>query len=441
MAISFAIACSPSGGSDGAASVGTPDSGSPDAGVVSDAGPDGVGTDAGSPPDGGAPAVSDGGTAGGGSGGGAGGSDGGSGGGGSDGGSGGGGGGGGSGGGGGGGGGSGGGGSDGGTVATDCDGIVPASLGDSFSATSGNSGTCSFAVSDFSGNVALESHQPFAQLDWFTFSSSGSPLGRIQSTPTLIPGDVGFEGVAEWNGAGAPMDRWHVWTWGPDGSVTSSASVGNDSCQALTTWFSSSGGAVVLTHCGSRDGTWHLYRVDDAAKVVWSLTLSISADPVVAAGDVNGNTLLVANPLTPGPKPLLGRWIDGSGKYLTDWFDIETGGGGAIFTVHSLIGGGAVVMQGEAWRAVLPSGGLPQQPPEWLASRPGTNISIVRGRRAYAFTSRAGASKVELVSPAGNSCGSIDVGGANVIVGGDGTVFTQTGDNGCRRTWYPAILR
>jgi len=25
--------------------------------------------------------------------------------------------------------------------------------------------------------------------------------------------------------------------------------------------------------------------------------------------------------------------------------------------------------------------------------------------------------------------------------GGDGTVFTQTGDSGCRRTWYPALLR
>jgi len=256
-----------------------------------------------------------------------------------------------------------------------------------------------------------------------TFSSSGSPLGRIQSTPTLIPGDVGFEGTAVWNGAGSPMDMWHVWAWGPDGSVMSSASVGNDSCPGAKTWFSSSGGAVVLTQCGSGDGVTHLYRVDAAAKIVWSLSFPSGVDQV-AAGDANGNTLVVTDPPFPGPKPLRGRWIDGSGNYLTDWFDIQTSG--AIpFVVHSLIGGGAAVMQGEAWQAVLPSGGLPQQPPDWLASRPGTNISIVRGRRAYAFTSRAGASKVELVSPAGNSCGSIDVGGANVIVGGDGTVFTQ----------------
>ena len=337
----------------------------------------------------------------------------------------------------------GGGGSDGGTVATDCDGIVPASLGESFSATSGNSGTCSFAVSDFSGNVALESHEsrtPFpGRFDWLTFSSSGSPLGRIQSTPSLIPGDVGFEGTAAWNGANSEMDGWHVWTWAPDGSVRSSVSVDSGRCLGAKTWFSSSGGAVVLTQCGSGDGVTLVYRVDAAGHILWSLSFVSGVDQV-ASGDANGNTLVVTDPPFPGPKPLRGRWIDGSGNYLTDWFDIQTSGANP-FVVHSLIGGGAAVMQGEAWQAVLPSGGLPQAPPHWLASRPGTNISIVRGRRAYAFTSRAGASKVELVSPAGNSCGSIDVGGANVIVGGDGTVFTQTGDNGCRRTWYPALLR
>src|SRR5437762_2388565 len=78
--------------------------------------------------------------------------------------------------------------------------------------------TCSLAVSDFAGNVALESHDFPNALNWFTFSSSGSPLGRIDSTLTLIPGDSGFEGVAAWYGAGSPMDRWHAWTWTPDGS-------------------------------------------------------------------------------------------------------------------------------------------------------------------------------------------------------------------------------
>ena len=435
--IATGFACAPSDEIGGAGSVGTPDSGSPDAGIP-DAGLDGgvTGTpDAGGPPDSGVTPDGGGGSGGGGGGGtpdGGGGS------------------------GGGGtpdaGGGSGGGGTpdggggsagDGGTVATDCDGILPASLGESSSATvtPSDSATCSFAVSDFSGNVALESHQSLTRLDWFTFSSSGSPLGRIQSTRTLIPGDDGFEGTAVSNGAGSPMDMWHVWAWGPDGSVKSSSSVGTDACPAATTWPSSSGGAVVRTTCGSGDGTLRMYRVDAAANIIWSLTLGGAGVSQAVAGDVNGNILVVDNPPFPGPKNVLGRWIDGSGKFLTDWFAIPGTTGTVNFAVHALIGGGAAVMDAEAWRAVLPSGGMPQAAPDWLASRTGTNIAIVRGRRAYAFTSRSGASKVELVSPAGNSCGSIDAGGANVIVGGDGTVFTQTGDNGCRRTWYPALLR
>ena len=303
--------------------------------------------------------------------------------------------------------------------------------------------TCSLAVSDFAGNVALESHDFPNALNWFTFSSSGSPLGRIDSTLTLIPGDSGFEGVAAWYGAGSPMDRWHAWTWTPDGSVKSSVSVASDACGTLTSWFSSSGGAVVLAVCGSGPGVTHVYRLDDAANVVWSLSLATRNATQAAAGDANGNTLIIAYPGTEvglGPSDLVGRWIDASGNFLTDWFVIAPGGTRNI-AVHSLIGGGVAVKQDEVWRAVLPSGGLPEAAPEWLASRTRTDIYIVRARKAYAFTSREGGSQVELVSPAGNSCGSIDVGGANVVVGGDGTVFTQTGDNGCRRTWYPALLR
>ena len=412
--IATAFACSPSDRSGGAVGVGAPDSGSPDAGI-----PDAGAGGSGSPPDAGGPPASGGapdGGAGSGGDGGEGTPDAG--------------------------GGSGGGGSDGGTVASECDSIVPTSLGDSFSATvtPSDSATCSFAASDYSGNVALESHQSFHQLDWSTFSSSGSPLGRIQSTRTLIPGVAGFEGVAKWTGEGSPMDSWHVWAWGPDGSVKSSSSVGSISCAGIppTTSFCPTGGAVVFTACDSGEFI-ELYRVDDNANVLWRRDFNADASGTVACDD-NGNILVVYHPPFPA-SPLAGFWFDGSGNRLGNPFNIPETTGIGLFTVHNLIGGGAAVMEGEVWRAVLPSGGLPQAAPDWLASRTGTNIAIVRGARAYAFTSRAGASTVELVSPAGNSCGSIDVGGANVIVGGDGTVFTQTGDNGCRRTWYPALLR
>jgi hypothetical protein len=97
-----------------------------------------------------------------------------------------------------------------------------------------------------------------------------------------------------------------------------------------------------------------------------------------AIGDANGNVLVVAFPgdeVGFGSNDLVGRWLDGSGAFLTDWFLITTGvTNTSTFAVHSMIGGGAAVAQDDqwhagVWRAVLPSGGLPQAPPDWLASR------------------------------------------------------------------------
>jgi hypothetical protein len=400
--IGVLFGCSPS---DGSASIGPPpgvDSGTPDAGAAPDAGAPDAGTpDSGSPgetPDAGTPDAGGGG---------------------------------------------------GGPIASDCDGVMPGSLGPSFTATDhpGVSTICTFATSDFAGNVALEIHQTTLpdHLIWGTYTSTGSPLGGIVSSRNLIPRDVGFEGVNFWDGAGAPMDMFHFYAWTPIGFTTSSESVGSDACQIPTAWYASTGGAVVLSSCGPLNGVTHVDRFDGAGARLFNRTAALATYRATqaAASDSNGNTLVVAYPgneVGLGSTDLVGRWLDGSGAFLTDWFVIATGGT-SNFAVHSLIGGGAAVMQDEGWRAVLPSGGPPQAPPDWLASRSGKDMYIVRGRGAYAFTSRAGASEVELVSPAGNRCGAIDVGGAHVTVGGDGTVFTQTGDGGCRRTWYPALLR
>jgi hypothetical protein len=206
----------------------------------------------------------------------------------------------------------------------------------------------------------------------------------------------------------------------------------------------------VLSQCGSFHGNTIVYRFGADGKRLGNAVLATFMVNQAAIGDANGNVLVVAFPgdeVGFGSNDLVGRWLDGSGAFLTDWFLITTGvTNTSTFAVHSMIGGGAAVAQDDqwhagVWRAVLPSGGLPQAPPDWLASRNGKDMHIVRRRGAYAFTSLGGGSEVELVSPAGNRCGAIDVGGSNVTVGADGTVFTQTGDNGCRRTWWPGLLR
>jgi hypothetical protein len=161
-------------------------------------------------------------------------------------------------------------------------------------------------------------------------------------------------------------------------------------------------------------------------------------------GDANGNTLAVSFGGTEvglQATDLVARWLDGKGAFLTGWFAISSGGT-VSYSLASAIGGGEFVQQDGVWRAFLPSGSAAAQPaPAWLAARTGQNLSIVRGRKAYALTSRSGGSIVELFAPSGTRCGSIDVGGGNVSIGADGTVFTQTTANSCRRDFFPGLLR
>jgi hypothetical protein len=257
----------------------------------------------------------------------------------------------------------------------------------------------------------------------------------------LVPLDRGFQGVQLWTGAGAPMDLWHLWTWGPDGTGTS-VSVGNDACGAAA-YQTSTSGAVVLSVCGnSMNGDTRAIRFDQTGKQLSSTFLHVYAGSA-AIGDTNGLTLVAAYPGTSagfGQHDLVGRWLDAVGNILTPWFVISTGGTSA-FSMQALIGGGVAVMQDEVWRAVVPSGvSAAQSPPVWLRDRTARDLSIVRGRRAYAFTSRGGASTVEVVSPSGKLCGTLALSGNDAFIGGDGTVITITGDGGCTRTWWSALL-
>jgi hypothetical protein len=108
-----------------------------------------------------------------------------------------------------------------------------------------------------------------------------------------------------------------------------------------------------------------------------------------------------------------------------------------------LIGGGIAVMQNGKWVAVVPPLGAPNPPPDWLVSRPDSDFRVVRGGKAYAFTSRivlpaTGGSSVEVVAPSGLSCGTFDTKGTAATVGADGTVIANS--DSCTRRIWPGLL-
>jgi hypothetical protein len=142
-------------------------------------------------------------------------------------------------------------------------------------------------------------------------------------------------------------------------------------------------------------------------------------------------------------RDVVGRWIAPDGTLAGDWFVIVPGNA-APSVLQPMIGGGVAVMQNGKWVAVVPPLGAPKPLPDWLASRPDHDLRVVRGGKAYAFTSRivsqaaSGGPSVEVVAPSGLSCGTFDPKGTAATVGADGSVIANS--DGCTRRVWPGLL-
>lgn len=170
-------------------------------------------------------------------------------------------------------------------------------------------------------------------------------------------------------------------------------------------------------------------------------------------------------------------WFDTSGAPLTGPFRLLSGfvaGTSTWFETSPLLGGGIAVRRMDSgpgdvrtsqWLVTVPSGlAQPGPAPAWLTARPDTNLSIVRGGLAYATTPWSAnespcAQRVEVLSPAGNSCGAleyaVDDGSCTtreLRLGLDGTVLqmlpadretTPAGTDlrSCTLRFWPAALR
>jgi hypothetical protein len=138
---------------------------------------------------------------------------------------------------------------------------------------------------------------------------------------------------------------------------------------------------------------------------------------------------------------------------MTDAFVAANGvPAGAKLSLSRLLDGSLALQQGGAWTLRFEPGATAGAPaPDWLATRPNTILSIVRGATAYLLTFPSASCEPvhgALFAPSGTRCGGIDLPARacaqTAESGFDGTVIVSGYDaaaDRCTRTYWPGLLR
>ena len=341
----------------------------------------------------------------------------------------------------------GGGGGGGGT--DDCVGVVPAQVGSSFSfdvPASGSTISCDQVFSDESGNLAASGSRDLRGIrEWHLFDSNGAALTKIRASDLFGQGP-GYEGLSPYDTVGGEFLRVAYWT--PDGKRTDGSRVSGDMGDARA--FRAPGGILVVNvYCSplpELGGTIELRRFDPVTNETASTTVRACESLANGLVDANQNWLLL---LHGGPSigfargDLVAQWFDPTGHSLTGWFRVAALPGKHTTLMHATIGGGAALRIDDVWTYFFPSGKSEVQPAqEFLASHPESDFSLVRGARAYSVLPRSGdTTQMELYSASGKKCGSLTFSRGNLTTGADGSVIASSGDNGCTKTVWPALLK
>jgi List-Bact-rpt repeat protein len=334
----------------------------------------------------------------------------------------------------------------------DCLGVMPAMPGTPVerTLTPGTHSFCENAVSDQKGNVAVN----LTGQGWILWSADGTSKGTVGAA-AIWPQASGFQGVSI---STTLTDA--LFVWASDGSVVQktdllphdpAASSNEDLGFPAVT-----GGTVVLSQrCymppapAVAKTDLFVSRFDEAGTLV-SRSVNIGGDGcgyTFAISDALNRTLVLGvsggTPTLFGiAKRLAARWLDRNGTPLTDWFDggTDTIPAGIPFPMlRPMIGGGVLFpdVGSQQWVA-FPSGQAKvDAAPKFVIKA--SDVAIVRGGKAYALFQSG---SLELYSPAGKRCGSVQVRqGADLRVGADGTVIALSGPGSCTIDWWSALLK
>src|SRR5512146_257445 len=184
------------------------------------------------------------------------------------------------------------------------------------------------------------------------------------------------------------------------------------------------GGSVILARTFDPNATPGvgpplLQWLTGGGSIVRSVTLDDAAVMMVLVAWPTAHVLVLV------PAGLRARWFDGAGTALTPWFDAGAAVDPFETSMPLLVDGSVALADGQGWRTLFRDGAArADPPPRWLADRPGTRLATIRQGRAYAVVpspasggTQSDQGKIEIVTTAGESCGSITIPDASPTAG------------------------
>jgi len=163
--------------------------------------------------------------------------------------------------------------------------------------------------------------------------------------------------------------------------------------------------------------------------VTGEIDIQTSFRPLTVGVNLAGNALVITDTNT--AEKFQGRWFSRSGKPLTGWFGFEVASppSGAFMELEQIASGSLVLRHnGQLVLLFRDAHERPEPLPAWLADRSRTQLAVVHGGRAHASwgsTGSCGASRMEMLTSSGRSCGCVTVPNMSLFasVGRDGSVI------------------
>ncbi|RKH56230.1 hypothetical protein D7V93_20615 [Corallococcus llansteffanensis] len=351
-----------------------------------------------------------------------------------------------------------------------CARIVPGTLGTGRTIilpANGPEAACGPGTSEGTGSLALQNDGPLGVTVWDIVLRNGEDTGNVllggDFAKILVPLRQGFHLITE------RLRSATLGAYAADGEPLGSQSLYFEKEAILDVAADPRGGSRVALWTRQTPDTQVLtiQSFDASARPrtppVTVLSVTGRDTMIVLVGvDTRGRTLLLWQET--GSTTWVGQWRRQDGAALTAPFPAAENPSPTEFTgagLSQLVGGGLVLQLEGQWLRQFPSGEARALPaPAWLASRPGTTLSLIRQNRAYALTPPptevAGTGCQEsllLFTGDGSSCGelTLPLGGATcsgrrVGVGVDGTVVQQIdlsipANNQCAWRWWSRLLR
>lgn len=353
------------------------------------------------------------------------------------------------------------------TPSTSCAGLVPSAPGAGrFVNRNRESEACLPGTSDGKGDLALGIFSTqFDAARWTAFTPEGLPrdtfFGGVGNL--LMPQRNGFHLASM--AFGSHVLR--LQTLSRTGAQLSSRELVPQNLLRATSWNAAEdprGGSVVAwVRFGAVPGPWQVvvqrfHSSGEPRTPPLTVREGTGELPTLfdVGADTEGRVLVLWQEATGG---LRGRWLRRNATFTSEFPVLANPVGLDSHVIGQrdkllspLIGGGFALEQGDAWVAVIRSKQTSVDPaPGWLVARPGTELVIIRGGRGYALLSPglfgSGSSRVEVLAPAGNSCGDVplpDLGTLRAVqVGRDGTVIAlapEAMDDVCTYRYWPRLL-